>query len=114
MESLEYRDSIFYFKRKERNTMNQKRRLSFRCLSIILAVMMILSALPFTAFAAPSSDIPEEMLENSIIRALEYTGYDVQTQKNNGTIYQSGLQFKSCKYGSRDSFGHIVWTINVR
>lgn len=95
MESLEYRDSIFNFKRKERNTMNQKRRLSFRCLSIILAVMMILSALPFTAFAAPSSDIPEEMLENSIIRALEYTGYDVQTQKNNGTIYQSGYYSSS-------------------
>lgn len=75
--------------------MNQKRRLSFRCLSIILAVMMILSALPFTAFAAPSSDIPEEMLENSIIRALEYTGYDVQTQKNNGTIYQSGYYSSS-------------------
>lgn len=75
--------------------MNQKRRLSFRCLSIILAVMMILSALPFTAFAAPASDIPEEMLDNSIIRALEYTGYDVQTQKNNGTIYQSGYYSSS-------------------
>lgn len=66
-----------------------------RCLSIILAAMMVLSALPFTAFATPASDIPEEMLDNSILRALEYTGYDVQTQKSNGTIYQSGYYSSS-------------------
>lgn len=75
--------------------MNQKKGLSHRIAAIAMAVMMILTALPFTAFAAPASNIPEEMLDNSILRALEYTGYDVQAQKNNGTIYQSGY------YGSR-------------
>lgn len=75
--------------------MNQKKGLSHRIAAIAMAVMMILTALPFTAFAAPASNIPEEMLDSSILRALEYTGYDVQAQKNNGTIYQSG------HYGSR-------------
>ena len=75
--------------------MNQKKRFSHRIAAIAMVVMMVLTALPLTAFAAPASDIPQEMLDSSILRALEYTGYDVQTQKNNGTIYQSG------HYGSK-------------
>ena len=45
--------------------------------------------------AAPASDLPENMIDSPILRALEYTGYDVQQQKDDGTLYQSG------SYGSR-------------
>lgn len=63
-----------------------------RVLSAFLAVIMMLSAIPMTAFAAPASDIPAEMLDNDYLDALQYTGYDVQTLKNNGNIFK--------KYGS--------------
>ena len=36
---------------------------------------------------ASMSDIPDEMYDNSILRALEYTGYDVQWLKDNGYLY---------------------------
>lgn len=32
--------------------------------------------------------IPDEMWDNAILRALEYTGYDVQRQKDKGQLYQ--------------------------
>lgn len=32
--------------------------------------------------------IPDEMWDNTILRALEYTGYDVQRQKDKGQLYQ--------------------------
>lgn len=37
--------------------------------------------------ALDQSYIPEEMWDNSILRALEYTGYDVQYLKDNGGLY---------------------------
>ena len=57
---------------------------------MLLALVMVLSAFPISAFAAPASDIPDKMLDNPIVRALAYTGYNVQKQKDNGTIYQTG------------------------
>ena len=39
------------------------------------------------ALMADMSLIPDEMYDNSILRALEYTGYDVQKMKNNGWLY---------------------------
>ena len=66
-----------------------------RFLSAFLAVVMLLSMVPFSAMAAPASDLPDNMVDSPILRALEYTGYDVQAQKDNGTLYQSG------SYGSR-------------
>ena len=36
---------------------------------------------------ADMSLIPDEMYDNSILRALEYTGYDVQKMKDNGWLY---------------------------
>ena len=61
-----------------------------KLVSLLLALVMVLSAFPISAFAAPASDIPEKMLDNPIVRALAYTGYNVQKQKDNGTIYQTG------------------------
>lgn len=39
------------------------------------------------ALMADMSLIPDEMYDNYILRALEYTGYDVQKMKNNGWLY---------------------------
>ncbi len=64
-------------------------------LSALLAVVMVIMAMPMSAFAAVASDLPENMADSHILRALEYTGYNVQAQKNDGTLYQSN------SYGSR-------------
>ena len=66
-----------------------------KVLAMFLAVVMTIMAMPMSAFAAVASDLPDNMADHSILRALEYTGYDVQKQKNDGTLYQSG------SYGSR-------------
>ena len=75
--------------------MMKKSKFSTRLLTMLLAVVMVISIMPMSAFAAPASDLPANMVDHSILRALEYTGYDVQQQKNDGTLYQSG------SYGSR-------------
>ena len=66
-----------------------------RVLAMVLAVVMAVMAMPMSAFAAVASDLPEEMVDHSILRALAYTGYDVEQQIADGTLYQSG------SYGSR-------------
>lgn len=66
-----------------------------RVLAMVLAVVMAVMAMPMSAFAAVASDLPEEMADHSILRALAYTGYDVDQQIADGTLYQSG------SYGSR-------------
>ncbi len=71
-----------------------KKNLS-KILSIILASLLLISVLPLSVFAAPASDLPENMIDSPILRALEYTGYDVQQQKDDGTLYQTG------SYGSK-------------
>ena len=78
--------------------MKHKKRLHTRLLSVFLALLLMMTAIPFsaiTASAAPASDLPDNMVDSAILRALEYTGYDVQQQKNDGTLYQYG------SYGSR-------------
>ena len=69
--------------------MTQRNKLSSRLLALILAMLMIVSMIPATVFAAPASDIPDEMLDNVYLDALAYTGYQVQAQKNDGTIYKT-------------------------
>lgn len=64
------------------------RKLNCKVLSALLAILMLLTSLPMTAMAAPASDIPAEMLDNVFLDALAYTGYDVQAQKNDGTIFK--------------------------
>lgn len=78
--------------------MKHKKKLHTRLLSVFLALLLLMTAMPFsaiTASAAPASDLPDNMVDSAILRALEYTGYDVQQQKNDGTLYQYG------SYGSR-------------
>lgn len=66
-----------------------------KVVAMVLAVVMVVMAMPMSAFAAVASDLPEEMVDHSILRALAYTGYDVDQQIADGTLYQSG------SYGSR-------------
>lgn len=60
--------------------------------------------IPTTVFAAPASDIPDEMLDNVYLDALAYTGYQVQAQKNDGTIYKT-YGSRASAYGSNISYG---------
>ena len=57
-----------------------------RLAAMLLTAIMMLGTLPMSAFAAPASDIPSEMLDNDFLDALAYTGYNVQAQKDDGTI----------------------------
>lgn len=66
-----------------------------RLLSLLLAAVMIIGVMPMSALAAPNADIPSDMLNNRYLDALAYTGYNVQAQKNDGTIFVN--------YGSRVS-----------
>ena len=59
-----------------------------KLLSGLLAVVMLLSCIPLSALAAPAADIPAEMLDNVYLDALAYTGYHVQAQKDDGTIFK--------------------------
>ena len=49
---------------------------------------MMFAANPYAVSPLADMDaIPDEMYDNSILRALEYTGYDVQWLKDNGFLY---------------------------
>lgn len=75
--------------------MKIRNKVTTKVLTLFLAVVTILGVLPLSAFAAPAAGVPESMRDNAILRALQYTGYNVQKQKDNGTLYQKGY------YGSR-------------
>lgn len=55
--------------------------------SLILMATMLINMMFVSAFAAPNADIPKKMLENKFLNALAYTGYDVQAQKDDGSIF---------------------------
>ena len=63
------------------------KRFKNKILAIFITILIILSVMPLSVFAAPASDIPKEMLDNVFLDALAYTGYDVQAQKNDGSIF---------------------------
>ena len=67
--------------------MNKK--FTARILSMLMAMLMLVSMLPTSVFAAPASDIPANMLDNVYLDALEYTGYKVQAQKNDERFSKS-------------------------
>lgn len=62
---------------------------SKRVLSVVLAALMTITAIPTTAFAALPDDMPSEMKENVYLDALAYTGYDVQAQIDDGSLYST-------------------------
>lgn len=76
-----------------------------RTLSLLLALIMVFS-IPISAFATTETDpdvsllsynydtIPDDMLNNSLLRALDYLGYDVDFLKSEEVLYKyitSGL-----------------------
>ena len=68
-----------------------KRKIMKRIVSLLLAVAMTIGCVPLTStgvFAAPASDIPAKMLNNHMLDALEYIGYKVQAQRDDGTLYK--------------------------
>lgn len=82
--------------------MNKK--FTSRILSMLLAMLMLVSMMPTSVFAAPASDIPAEMLDNVFLDALEYTGYKVQAQKDDGTIFKK-YSGGATAYLSKISYG---------
>lgn len=82
--------------------MNKK--FTSRILSMLLATLMLVSMLPMSVFAVPASDIPAEMLDNVFLDALEYTGYKVQAQKDDGTIFKK-YSGGATAYLSKISYG---------
>lgn len=60
-----------------------------RILSAFLACLMAVNMMPATVFAAIPSDLPEELVYNNFMDALAYTGYDVQAQIDDGTIFKN-------------------------
>lgn len=72
--------SLFSFKKGKNH--HDKEKLSFKkWLSMLLTAVMLVAALPISAFAAPASGIPANMLDNVYLDALAYTGYNVQAQR---------------------------------
>ncbi len=86
-----------------------KKKFRFKGLAAILAVIMLLTSLPLTAMAAPNSDIPAEMLDNAYLDALAYTGYNVQAQKNDGTIFVKYSSSVSASIRSDIGYGTSVY-----
>lgn len=60
-----------------------------RFVSAFLAYLMVVNMMPTTIFAAIPSDLPEEMVYNNFMDALSYTGYNVQAQIDDGTIFKN-------------------------
>ena len=68
-----------------------KRKIMKRLVSMLLAITMTIGCIPLSAagvLAAPASDIPAKMLNNHMLDALEYIGYKVQAQRDDGTLYK--------------------------
>ena len=59
----------------------------YKLLVAVVALIMLVSALPLSA--APAADIPSKMLDNIYLDALTYTGYKTDVQKADGSIFKT-------------------------
>lgn len=59
----------------------------YKLLIAVIALIMLVSALPLSA--APAADIPSKMLDNIYLDALTYTGYKTDVQKADGSIFKT-------------------------
>lgn len=59
----------------------------YKFLAAVIALIMLVSALPLSA--APAADIPSKMLDNIYLDALTYTGYKTDVQKADGSIFKT-------------------------
>ena len=53
-----------------------------KALALVICLIMTVMSLPMSAFAAVATDLPENMADHAILRALAYTGYNVEKQKS--------------------------------
>ena len=82
-----------------------KKKIRSKFLVLLLAALMFISAIPLPTLAAPASDIPSEMLNNVYLDALAYTGYNVQAQKNDGSIFVKYSSQVSASIRSNITYG---------
>lgn len=54
---------------------------------ILTLVVGLIPLLAIPARAAPQTDIPQNMLDNPVLRSLKYLGYDLDQQIEDGTLY---------------------------
>ena len=59
----------------------------YKLLVAVIALIMLVSALPLSA--APAADIPAKMLDNIYLDALTYIGYKTDVQKTDGSIFKT-------------------------
>ncbi|MDY2783302.1 MAG: hypothetical protein SOT80_07905, partial [Candidatus Pseudoruminococcus sp.] len=60
-----------------------------RTIAIIIAFSILLVSIIIPPYVSAANNVPNNMLNNVFLNALEYTGYDVQKQISNGTIYRN-------------------------
>lgn len=82
--------------------MTQKKKIGARLMSLLLAMLMLVSMIPTTVFAA--SSVPAEMQDNIYLDALAYTGYDVAGQIRDGNLFVKYGNGAS-SYGSNIGYG---------
>lgn len=76
-----------------------------KLLALLISILIIFSAIPFGVFAAPASDILAEMLDNLFLDALAYAGYNVNAQKNDGTIFKKYSSSVAAAIRSKIGYG---------
>ena len=60
-----------------------------RILAIVIAFSILIISIIVPPYVSAANNVPSNMLNNVFLNALEYTGYDVQRQISNGTIYRN-------------------------
>ena len=85
--------------------MNKK--FTSRILSMLLAVLMLISMMPTSVFAAPASGIPAEMLDNVFLDALEY----INGFRTSPAVKLPGLT-SYAEYRSRQLIGNFAHDTN--
>ena len=60
-----------------------------RILAIVIAFSILIISIIVPPYVSAANNVPSNMLNNVFLNALEYTGYDVEKQISNGTIYKN-------------------------
>lgn len=60
-----------------------------KLLAIVIAFSILIVSIIIPPYVSAANNVPSNMLNNIFLNALEYTGYDVQKQISNGTIYKN-------------------------
>lgn len=69
-----------------------------RLMSFALALLTLVSVIPLTAISARAAPSKSLMMDNHVLDAMEYIGYDIDAHKAAGTMYQSDKIFDGTMY----------------